>query len=124
VFAVQLSHFVAAAAAAAVMQAFLLSFMKMHWAVRCLLPTRRKQASTKQQQQQQQQSQDPRLILRAIQGCINYSVGLVRARVLLARQRLGLDARCSVSRCHIRWLGLMAAQRVLSRWASRVLIGS
>jgi hypothetical protein len=98
--------------------------MKMHWAVRCLLPTRHKAARTKhQQQQQQQQGEDPRLILRAIQGCINYSVGLVRARVLLARQRLGLDARCSVSRCHIRWLGLMAAQRVLSRWASRVLKG-
>jgi hypothetical protein len=98
------------------LQAFLLSFMKMHWAIRCLLPRRHKPAARVRNKQQQQQGEDPRLILRAIQGCINYSVGLVRARVLLARQRLGLDVRCSVSRCHIRWLGLVAAQRVLTRW--------
>jgi hypothetical protein len=92
----------------------------MHWAVRCLLPRKSQKATAaalkKQQQQQGSCEEDPRLILRAVQGCINYSVGLVRARVLLARQRLGLDVRCSVSRCHIRWLGLMAAQRVLRRW--------
>ncbi|WIA23695.1 hypothetical protein OEZ85_000387 [Tetradesmus obliquus] len=122
-------------------QAFLLSFMKMHWAARCLLPRRHTTAAKhnhhqqrqqqqqqqgcredpagrthqQQQQQQQQQQEDPRLILQAIQGAINHCVGLVRARVLLARQRLGLDVRCNVSRCHIRWLGLVAAQRVLSR---------
>jgi hypothetical protein len=36
-------------------------------------------------------------------------------RVRLARVRLGLDCRCGVSRCHVRWLGLVAFSRVLRR---------
>eukprot|EP00775_Hariotina_reticulata_P002142 gene2142-2461_t len=80
-------------------QAFLLAFMKLHWAVRCLLGD----------------GHDPTLVLKAIQAAISYCVGLVRGRVGLARLRLSMDVRASISRCHIRWLGLKAAQRVLSR---------
>lgn len=49
------------------------------------------------------------------QGCISYCVALIRGRVGVARARLGLDVRCTVSRCHVRWLGLTAARRVLGR---------
>ncbi|KAI8464997.1 MAG: hypothetical protein J3K34DRAFT_438487 [Monoraphidium minutum] len=42
-------------------------------------------------------------------------VSLVRSRIRLARARLGLDCRCGVSRCHVRWLGLVAFRRVLRR---------
>lgn len=90
-----------------IFQAFLLAFMKMHWALRCLAPGRSGPAV-----------RDPRLVLRSIQGCVNYTVGLVRSRVALARTRLRLDVRCSVSRCHIRWLGLKAARAVLTRKSS------
>jgi hypothetical protein len=54
-----------------------------------------------------------------LQAAISYCVGLVRGRVGLARLRLCMDIRASVSRCHIRWLGLRAAQRVLSRCVSQ-----
>lgn len=83
-------------------QSFLLSFMKLHWAVVTLLTDRGPQG-------------DPRLVLRAIQGAINYTVGLVRGRLATARTRLGLFVSAPVSRCHIRWLGLSAARRVLGR---------
>lgn len=39
----------------------------------------------------------------------------------LARVRLGLDCRCNVSRCHVRWLGLVAFSRVLRRQVLCVL---
>lgn len=86
-----------------IFQAFMLAAMKMHWAVRVLTGGGRGPHG------------DPRLVLRVIQGAINYMVGLVRSRVRLARVRLGLDCRCDVSRCHVRWLGLVAFARVLRR---------
>jgi hypothetical protein len=77
--------------------------MKLHWAVLQLLRDRGPQG-------------DPRLVLKAIQGAINYSVGLVRGRLATARTRLGLLVGGSpVSRCHMRWLGLSAARKVLGR---------
>lgn len=50
-----------------------------------------------------------------MQGAINYTVGLVRGRLATARIRLGVHVGAPVSRCHIRWLGLNAARRVLGR---------
>jgi hypothetical protein len=77
--------------------------MKMHWAVRTLLAPGHVP------------SRDPRLVLRAVQGAVGYMVSLVRSRVRIARVRLGLDCRCGVSRCQVRWLGLVAFSRVLRR---------
>jgi len=50
-----------------------------------------------------------------VQGAINYTVALVRGRLSTARTRLGLLVSAPVSRCHIRWLGLSAARKVLGR---------
>jgi hypothetical protein len=84
-------------------QSFLLAAMKMLWAVRCLLGP-------------SGPASNPGLILAAIQGAISYTVSMIRSRCKIARLRLGLDVRCGVSRCHVRWLGLKAFHTVLKRW--------
>ena len=127
-----------------IFQAFLLAAMKMHCAARALLaPPRRGRggagaggaagcgaaaaaggaeaggAADAEGGGAAAADAHQRLVLRAIQGAISYMVSLARSRVRLARARLGLDCRCGASRCQVRWLGLVAFERVLRRCARR-----
>lgn len=94
------------------LQAFLLSAMKMHCYVRALVRTA---SGPGVRGRSPGAAGDPRALLAAIYSSVTYMCRLVRKRMAAAGVRLGLPLRCPLAPAHVRWLGLAAFERVLSR---------
>jgi hypothetical protein len=62
-----------------------------------------------------QRPPDPRLVVGLVGSTISRAHALMASRCRGAAARCGVGVGWRVSRCHVRWLGLMAFRRVLGR---------